>query len=339
MKKKGIRDSNSTTVAVVGNGSWATAIVKVLTLKGLQVRWWIRREEMAEFVSDHGHNPHYLSAVHLPIQQLTISTDVSEVVKKAEVVVFCVPSFYFLKTIQKLAPAELDGKVIVSAIKGMVPGKKQLISTYLNESYKVDENRLVAITGPCHAEEVAGEKLSYLTFASKNLAVAQETAALFNCRFITSTVSEDIEGTELAAVLKNVCAIASGICHGLGYGDNFQAVLIANAMKEIEAMLNAVYPHKRNILDSAYLGDLLVTAYSQFSRNRTFGIMIGKGYSVKHAQIEMDMVAEGYYAVKPLFELNENYKVEMPILTAVYHILYEKIAVPIEIRLMADKFN
>ena len=326
-------------VAVIGNGSWATAIVKILQSSNLRIKWWVRRDEMLDYIREFRHNPNYLSSVNITVAEEDISNSVSETVKGSDVVIFCVPSYFFKKVMQRLNPQELEGKVIVSAIKGMVQEEHQLVSQYLHEQYNVPDEKLVAVTGPCHAEEVANERLSYLTFASRSVESAEAVQEIFNCRFVTGTTSNDVEGTEYAAVLKNVCAIASGICHGLGYGDNFQAVLVSNAIKEISAFVDAADPRSRNILDSAYLGDLLVTAYSQFSRNRTFGNMIGKGYSVKHAQLEMNMIAEGFYAVKPLYELNQELKVDMPILTAVYHILHEKIAPPIEIRLMSEKFS
>jgi glycerol-3-phosphate dehydrogenase (NAD(P)+) len=215
-----------------------------------------------------------------------------------------------------------SGKVVFSAIKGIVPGKLLIVGEYLHSNFNVPYENIGVITGPCHAEEVALEKLSYLTIACRETSHAALLAGLMNCRYLRTTVSDDIYGTEYAAVIKNIVAIASGICHGLGYGDNFQAVLVSNAIQEIKRFVDTVSPIGRDIKDSAYLGDLLVTAYSQFSRNRTFGNMVGKGYSVKSAQMEMNMIAEGYYAVKCIFELNRKYQVDLPICTSVYDILY-----------------
>ena len=215
------------------------------------------------------------------------------------------------------------GKTIFSAIKGIVPEDHLIVGEFFNQFYGVGLQQIGVITGPCHAEEVALEKLSYLTIASQNMSSASHLAKLLNCRFIQTTVSDDIYGTEYSAVLKNVVAIAAGICHGLGYGDNFQSVLVSNAIQEIKRFVDKAHPIDRDIMCSAYLGDLLVTAYSQFSRNRTFGSMIGKGYSVKAAQLEMNMIAEGYYAAKCIHEMNQDLKVDMPITSAVFRILYE----------------
>ncbi|HEY0897763.1 MAG TPA: NAD(P)H-dependent glycerol-3-phosphate dehydrogenase, partial [Sphingobacteriaceae bacterium] len=238
-----------------------------------------------------------------------------------------------------LSAEELKGKKLVSAIKGIVPDENLIIGEFLNQKYDIPYNDLVVISGPCHAEEVALEKLSYLTIASINQQLAADFAGMINTRYIKTNVSDDIFGTEYAAVLKNIYAVASGICHGVGYGDNFQAVLISNAIREISRFVNAVHPIQRDIKESAYLGDLLVTAYSQFSRNRTFGNMIGKGYTVKSAQLEMNMIAEGYYAVNCLHQINKQYKVHMPICRAVYAVLYEKHSPQIEMKLLADELS
>ncbi len=233
----------------------------------------------------------------------------------------------------------MKDKIIVSAIKGLIPDDNLIVGEFFNQQYGVPLEQLVVISGPCHAEEIALERLSYLTFASDDIRVARLISQLFSCHYVKTSVSDDIYGTEYAAVMKNIVAIAAGICHGLRYGDNFQAVLVANAIQEIERFVAAVHPIERDIKSSAYLGDLLVTAYSQFSRNRTFGTMIGKGYSVKSAQMEMLMIAEGYFAVKGIKEINDQYKVHMPITTAVYNILYERISPALEIRLLTDQLR
>jgi glycerol-3-phosphate dehydrogenase (NAD(P)+) len=234
-----------------------------------------------------------------------------------------IPSAFLDGSFSIIKEAELKGKIIFSAIKGIVPQQNLIVGEYLNKMYNVPLENIGVITGPCHAEEVALEKLSYLTIASINTGNAQIVSNLLNCRYLKSTVSDDIYGTEFSAVLKNVIALAGGICHGLGYGDNFLAVLISNAIQEIKRFVDAVHPIDRDIKASAYLGDLLVTAYSQFSRNRMFGTMLGKGYSVKQAQLEMNMIAEGYYAVKCVYEINKKFKVNMPITNAVYNIIYQ----------------
>jgi glycerol-3-phosphate dehydrogenase (NAD(P)+) len=250
-----------------------------------------------------------------------------------------VPSAFLKAALEGLTPEDFKNKKVFSAIKGIVPEDLLIVGEFFNKKFDVPVDNIGVITGPCHAEEVAMEKLSYLTIASQNTENATFVASQLNSRYIKTTVSDDIYGTEYSAVLKNVFAIASGICHGLGYGDNFQAVLISNAIQEIKVFVDAVHPIDRDIKSSAYLGDLLVTAYSQFSRNRTFGNMIGKGYSVKSAQMEMNMVAEGYYGVKCIYEINKQYNINMPITTAVYHILYEKISPMIEMKLLTDKLS
>lgn len=329
-------------VAVIGGGSWATAIVKMLC-NGLpeneKITWWMRNTEQIESIRKFRHNPRYLSAVEFEVAKLNLSSDISGVIASNDLIIMAVPSAFLDESLKELNPDSFANKIIFSAIKGIVPGPNLIIGDYFNQRFNVPYSHIGVITGPCHAEEVALEKLSYLTVASQTQEFAQEVADRIACRFIRTTVSDDIFGTELSAVLKNVVAIASGICHGLGYGDNFQAVLISNAIQEISRFVDAVHPINRDIKSSAYLGDLLVTAYSQFSRNRMFGAMIGKGYSVKMAQLEMNMIAEGYYAVKCIHEINQKYNVEMPITNCVYNILYERIAPAIEVKILTDKLS
>ena len=325
-------------IAVIGGGSWATAIVKMLSESQSTVGWWMRNEETISHIKRYGNNPNYISAAELFPDKLTLDSDINAVVEGADCIVLAVPSAFLGATLELLS-VSLKDKFVVSAIKGIVPEKNSIICDYLHENYLLPYENIGVVTGPCHAEEVALERLSYLTVACEDVQKAQWFAEQISCRYIKTNVSEDIYGTEIAAVLKNVIAIASGICHSLGYGDNFQAVLASNAIREIKRFVDTVHPIKRDIKESAYLGDLLVTVYSQFSRNRTFGNMVGKGYSVKSAQLEMNMVAEGYYAVKCIKEINEQYNIEMPITNAVYHILYEKISPVIEMRLLSDHLN
>ena len=326
-------------IGVIGGGSWATALVKMLCNNVEQVNWWIRNSETAEYMNKYHHNPNYLSSVEFDIKKLGVCSDLKEVVSKSEMLIMAVPSAFLKESLLQIQENDLKNKIIFSAIKGIIPEHNLIIAEFFNQVYNIPIDNIGVITGPCHAEEVAMEKLSYLTVASQNTQNASLLASKLACRYIKTTTSDDIYGTEYSAVLKNVFAIASGICHGLGYGDNFQAVLITNAIQEIKRFVDKVHPIDRDIKDSAYLGDLLVTAYSQFSRNRTFGNMIGKGYSVKFAQMEMNMIAEGYYGVKCVHEINKQYQVEMPITTAVYHILYEKISPVIEMKLLADKLS
>jgi glycerol-3-phosphate dehydrogenase (NAD(P)+) len=325
-------------IGVVGSGSWATAIIKMLLNNVDNVNWYIRNPDTTEYIRKWGHNPKYLSSVELDLGKLTLHNDLNETIRKSSVIIFVTPSAFLKDTIKDMKE-NLDGKFIVSAIKGIIPEENLTIAEFFNKFYNVPFNSIGIITGPCHAEEVALERLSYLTIASKSLRKAGEIASLLDCHYIKTITSKDIYGTEYSAVLKNIFAIAAGICHGLGYGDNFQAVLISNAIQEIKRFLDTTYKNKRKINSSAYLGDLLVTAYSQFSRNRTFGTMIGKGYSVKSAQLEMNMIAEGYYSVSCIKQINEKFHVKMPITDAVYNILYEKISPKIEIKLLADSFH
>lgn len=325
-------------IAVIGGGSWATAIIKMLCENVDQVAWWMRNEETIAHIKKYGHNPNYISAAELPSDKLKISNDLNAIISAADCLVFAVPSAFLKATLQPLQTS-LKGKLIISAIKGIVPEDNAIIGDFFNKEHQIPYAQIGVITGPCHAEEVALERLSYLTVACQDIAKAEWFAEQISCRYIKTNLSEDIFGTEIAAVLKNVVAIASGICHSLGYGDNFQAVLVSNAIREIKRFVDTVHPIKRDIKESAYLGDLLVTAYSQFSRNRTFGYMIGKGYSVRSAQLEMKMVAEGYYAVKCIKEINEQYGMSMPITDAAYNILYENISPIIEMRLLSEQLS
>jgi glycerol-3-phosphate dehydrogenase (NAD(P)+) len=331
--------NHSKKIAVIGGGSWATAIVKMLSNNMPQVYWWIRSTETLEHIKKYKHNPNYLTSVEFDTEKLILDTDIKKIIKEVDILIMAVPSAFLKQALSNTTPEDFKGKQVFSAIKGIVPEDLLIVGEFFNKKFEVATDNIGVITGPCHAEEVAMEKLSYLTIASQNKEIASYVASKLNCRYIKTTVSDDIYGTEYSAVLKNVFAIANGICHGLGYGDNFQAVLISNAIQEIKRFVDAVHPIDRDIKSSAYLGDLLVTAYSQFSRNRTFGNMIGKGYSVKSAQMEMNMVAEGYYGVKCIHEINKQFNIDMPITTAVYHILYEKISPAIEMKLLTDQLS
>lgn len=326
-------------IAVIGGGSWATAIIKMLCNNVEQVSWWLRSKETVEFINKYHHNPNYLSSVELDLNKLTVTTDIKKVVTDSDLLIMAVPSAFLKDALNGLTAKDLENRIIFSAIKGIVPAHNLIVGEYFMQEFNVPAENIGVITGPCHAEEVAMEKLSYLTVASQQQDNAKRVADSIVSRYIKASVSDDIYGTEYSAVLKNVVAIACGICHGLGYGDNFQAVLISNAIQEINRFVDAVHPIDRDIKSSAYLGDLLVTGYSQFSRNRTFGNMIGKGYSVKSAQMEMNMIAEGYYAVKCINEINKQYGVDMPITDAVFRILYEKISPRVEMKLLTDKLS
>ncbi len=331
--------SKALQIAVIGGGSWATALVKMLCNNAAKVHWWIRHEATAEHIRKFKHNPNYLTSVQFDTHKLDLNTDLKQIITKADVLIMAVPSAFLKEALSGLTPEDFKNKQVFSAIKGIVPEHNLIVGEFFNTEYKVPMENIGVITGPCHAEEVAMEKLSYLTVACQNTNNGAFVASHLNCRYIKTTVSDDIYGTEYSSVLKNVFAIASGICHGLGYGDNFQAVLISNAIQEIKRFVDAVHPIDRDINSSAYLGDLMVTAYSQFSRNRMFGAMIGKGYSVKYAQMEMNMIAEGYYGVKCIYEINKKYNVDMPITNTVYHIIYGHSAPAPEMQLLTDKLS
>lgn len=325
-------------IAVIGGGSWATAIVKMLSDNDQEkdIYWWMRNEKQVESIKKHHRNPNYLSAVQLNLNPEFISTDIDFVVGNADIVILNVPAAFLKDALKGLSKKSFNGKILVSAIKGIVPDSNQIIGEFLQTKYNISVDNIAVISGPCHAEEVSQEKLSYITMASQDSKSAELVASLLKTRYIKTNVSDDIYGTEYAAVLKNIYAVASGICHAVGFGDNFQAVLISNAIREMARFVDVVHPIKRDIKESAYLGDLLVTAYSQFSRNRTFGNMIGRGYTVNSAQLEMNMIAEGYFASHSIHQINKTYKIEIPICRAVYAILYEKHSPVIEMKLLAE---
>ncbi|MFM8964199.1 MAG: NAD(P)H-dependent glycerol-3-phosphate dehydrogenase [Sphingomonadales bacterium] len=324
-------------IAVIGGGSWATALVKILCNNTKQVHWWMRSQEAIAHIQNFGHNPKYLQSVAFDNQQIVLSNDLKATLAKVDWVIIATPAAFLEEAFEGIEPAHFANKVVFSAVKGIIPAYNAIPARFIHKSFGVPYEKIGIISGPCHAEEVAMERLSYLTLACPEATLAQQMANALSCRYIKTTTSDDLFGTEFSAVLKNVYALAAGLCHGLGYGDNFQAVLVSIAIQEIERFIDVLHPVHRDTKTSAYLGDLLVTAYSNFSRNRTFGFMIGKGYSVKSAQLEMNMIAEGYYATKSLYEINKKFNVDMPILQAVYNIIYDKIAPAVEIKLLAEK--
>lgn len=325
-------------VAVIGSGSWATAIAKMLLENAKQINWFMRKPETTEHFEKDGHNPRYLQNVEFDTNRITFYNDIDEVIAESEILVLAVPSAYLPNILSNLK-TDISKKYILSGIKGILSEENLLVVQYMNKYFGVPYENMGVIAGPCHAEEVALERLSYLTIASLDETKANNFARLIQCDYIKTSISDDIWGTEYASVLKNIVAIASGICHGLRYGDNFQAVLISNAIQEIKRFVDTVHPISRDIKSSAYLGDLLVTCYSQFSRNRTFGMMIGKGYPVKAAKLELNMVAEGYYSSRSIYEINNKYDVDMPISEAVYKILYENALPKKEIALLTEKLS
>ncbi|WP_339919162.1 NAD(P)H-dependent glycerol-3-phosphate dehydrogenase [uncultured Flavobacterium sp.] len=308
--------------AVIGGGSWATAITKMLCVNLNEVSWYMRNEQAIEHIKTYKHNPNYLSSVEFDTKKLKLTSDINEAVAYADYIIFAIPSAFLNGELENLA-VSLENKVIFSAIKGIVPETSMIVGEHFHFKYDIPYHNIGVITGPCHAEEVALERLSYLTIACGDAEKAKVVAEHLSGNYIKTKITDDIIGTEYAAMLKNIYAIAAGIAHGLGYGDNFQSVLMSNGIREMKKFIKKVHKMKRNINDSAYLGDLLVTGYSVFSRNRMFGNMIGKGYTVKSAMMEMSMVSEGYYATKSAYKLNQGYGAKTPIIDAVYEILYE----------------
>jgi len=327
---------------VVGNGSWATALVKILTDNQQSVHWWVRNVTTIAYIQKRRHNPNYLPAAYFDVNLLRMSDNVTDVIQQSDIILLAVPSAYLQDVLAGLPRAEFQNKKIISAIKGIVPGPDVLVNEYLERQFDVTLQNYFAILGPCHAEEVAAEKLSYLTFSGIDVATSESLANFFKTAYINTIINPDILGVQYAAVLKNIYALGAGIAHGLEYGDNFLSVYIANSADEMagflrkagiqhivvgehEQLASASQKRDMNYAASVYLGDLLVTCYSPYSRNRTFGTMIGKGYSVRSAQLEMNMVAEGYNASKCIFHINQKLGAEMPIAETIYRILWERL--------------
>jgi glycerol-3-phosphate dehydrogenase (NAD(P)+) len=330
------------TFGIIGSGSWATALAKILTDKGHSINWWIRNEDTIRHIQQRRNNPHYLSSVYFDVSLLTMSTEIKKVMDNSDTLVIAVPSAFIEESIEHLQPGDWKNKKVVSAIKGLLPKQDILLNYYLQQKFDVPLENYFAILGPCHAEEVAAQKLSYLTISGVDIAKASEIASHFTTDFVNTIVNPDILGVQYAAVLKNIYALGAGIAHGLDYGDNFLSVYIANAADEMAGFLKKTgiehivvgehgeedpVTHRKtpNYAASVYLGDLLVTCYSLYSRNRSFGNMIGKGYSVKAAQLEMNMVAEGYNAAKCIYNINSAVKAPMPMAETVYKILWENV--------------
>lgn len=327
----------SKSIGVIGGGSWATALVKILTENIDSVNWWMRNDSSVEYFRTFHRNPNYLSSVLFVGDKVNVSSDLKAVIEKSDILIMATPSAFLYDVFEDFPKEGMDKKTIFTAVKGVVPEYHAIPVKFFHKQFRTPYNKIGIICGPCHAEEVAMERLSYLTIACEDTSIAADMAEKLRCRYIKTTVSDDLFGSELSAILKNVYSVAAGIYHGLGYGDNFQSVLISNALQEIKRFVDVVHPIHRDVNTSAYLGDLLVTCYSQYSRNRTFGSMVGRGYSVRSAQFEMNMVAEGYYAAKGVMEINKKFQVDMPIVEAVYRVLYEKIAPSVEMKILTEK--
>jgi len=325
-------------ICILGGGTWGTALAKMVLMNQKQINWFIRRDDQIEGFYKLGHNPNYLSNVKFNLAQITFYSNIEKAIKDSDTVIIAIPSPYVKQYFRRVWNSTFRGKFIVSALKGIIPNDNMVMSEFLADNFKIPLENIGVLSGPCHAEEVALERLSFLTVSSKDEVKAKLLAEAISSRILKTRVSNDVVGVELASVLKNIYAIAAGICQGLLYGDNFQAVLMSNCADEMARFLNGVIPIERNITEQQYLGDMLVTGYSQFSRNRTLGTMIGKGYSVRTAQLEMEMIAEGYYGAKCIHELNARFKVDIPIARTVYQILYEKLQPQAAIRKLIDYF-
>ena len=325
-------------ICIVGGGTWGTALAKMVLMNQKHMNWYIRRDDQIEGFYKLGHNPNYLTNVKFNLAQITFYSNIEKAIKDSDTIIVAIPSPYVKQYFRRIWNNTFRGKFMVSALKGIIPNDNMVMSAFLASNFKIPPEDIGVLSGPCHAEEVALERLSFLTVASKDETKAKLLAEAISSRILKTRISNDVVGIELAAVLKNIYAIAAGICQGLLYGDNFQAVLMSNCAREMSRFLDGVVPIERNIAEQHYLGDMLVTGYSQFSRNRTLGAMIGKGYSVKSAQLEMEMIAEGYYGAKCIYELNDRFKIDMPITRTVYQILYEKLQPQAAIRKLIDFF-
>lgn len=329
---------------VIGSGSWATALAKILTDNRIHINWWIRNQASINHLLSRHHNPQYLPSVYFDTNLLTLSSEVSKVVEASDCIVIAVPSAYVTGTLVGLDRNAFKGKKILSAVKGILPEENLLLNDFLGREFNVAIADYFTVMGPCHAEEVAAEKLSYLTFSGQDETSTEKMASNFGTEYINTVTNNDIYGVQYAAILKNIYALGAGMAHGLEYGDNFLSVLIANCADEMAGFLLKVgirhvevgvhteedaVSHKKsaNYGASVYMGDLLVTCYSLYSRNRTFGNMIGKGYSVTAARLELNMVAEGYNASKCIYLINKEIGARMPIAEMVYRILWENVKV------------
>lgn len=325
-------------VAIIGSGSWATALAKIVMHNAPDINWYIRKQETIDEFIEIRRNPNHLEWAYFDVSRIHFSADINAVIEQSDLLVLAVPSPYLKQSLNDIK-VDMSQKMVISAVKGMIPDENLLVTEYMNQYFQVPKENLGVIAGPCHAEEIALERLSYLTVGCKDMQKAIEWSKLFDTPYVRTTPSNDVEGLEYASVMKNIYAIAAGICKSLHYGDNFQAVLLTNAMHEMIRFTKAKSDIQRDITDSGYLGDVLVTAYSNFSRNRQFGQMIGMGYSVKAAQTEMEMVAEGYYGTKAIWLANQEAKVDLPIVEAVYQILYNRKSPKNTIKELTKKFQ
>lgn len=325
-------------VAILGSGSWATALAKIVMHNVPEINWYIRKQETIDEFIEIRRNPNHLEWAYFDVSRIHFSADINRVVDESDLIVLAIPSPYLKQSLNDIT-VDISQKMVISAVKGMIPDENLLVTEYMHQYFHIPMENLGVIAGPCHAEEIALERLSYLTVGCKDIVKAREWSKLFDTPYVRTTPSNDVEGLEYASVMKNIYAIAAGICKSLHYGDNFLAVLLTNAMHEMIRFAKAKSDIPRDITDSGYLGDVLVTAYSNFSRNRQFGQMIGMGYSVKAAQTEMEMVAEGYYGTKAIWLANQDSQVDLPIVDAMYQILYNHKSAKNTIKELTKKFQ
>ncbi len=323
---------------IIGSGSWGTALAKILTDNGQTIYWWNRNEESIKKFNERGHNPHYLTSAKFDTRLLKLTTNINEVVQFSDAVIVAIPSSFVVEALKNLPPGSFENKIVISAVKGILPELNILLNDYLGQYFNVQIENYVAVLGPCHAEEVAAEKLSYLTFSGINNILTSTVAKYFETPYLNTVINNDIAGVQYASVLKNIYAVGAGLAHGLEYGDNFLSVFIANSADEMAGFLRKAgimkdevcsnnletetHNPRQNYAASVYLGDLLVTCYSLHSRNRSFGNMIGKGYTVQAAKLEMNMIAEGYFASRCMYKINESVEAAMPIAATIYNILW-----------------
>lgn len=339
VQKLRARKNLSPVVSVIGDGSWPTALLKILMENKIRIRWYVRRNQDVQFIKSFWRNPTYLTGVNIDKKYVKPYSNIKRVLRNSDYVLLAVPAAYIKSVLDQFPEDAFKGKKVITAIKGMIPEENILVSEYLIKNFGVDEKDISIISGPCHAEEVAMGKQSYLTLGTLDEKRFSEAVEFFTGNYTKVSVLSDVVGIEYAAIMKNIYAIACGISYGLNFGDNFQAVLVSNAIQEIATFLNALHPSDRDLSKSPYLGDLLVTTYSQFSRNRTLGQMVGRGYTVKSALMEMKMVAEGYYAIKSLKEVMTKQGLELPICDAVYHVMYDNVSPMVEYQLLKTKLS
>ena len=309
--------------AVIGHGSWATVLVKVLTTNESCVGWYVRNNEVLELLRDEGRNCRYLSDIEFDMNRIRLSDDLNAIVSEADILFLVTPAAYLKYYLSDLR-ISLKDKMVVSAVKGIIPDENLFVTDYLKQQYGLSDAQLCFICGPTHAEEVGHGQLTYLTLACKEVMNTRVVGEKLKTSYIKISCQSNIDYLERSSVLKNIYAIIVGIAVGMGYGDNFISVLVSNCIKEMYFLLD---PKNVNDLTkftpSNFFGDLLVSCYSSHSRNRQLGMLIGRGNTVKTALNEMTMVAEGYYSSAMLPFLPEEQRRQLPIAEKAYQVLHQ----------------